>query len=64
MAGKGPLSDIAAKTKREGHEGIFARAAKRRGMSTHAYAEKEKHAKGKTGARARLALIYEAHRPH
>ena len=64
MAGKGPLSEIAAKTKAAGHEGIFSRAAKRAGMSTSAFAEKHKHDSGKLGNRARLALTYAAHRPH
>lgn len=41
------------------HPGIFSAAAKRAGMSTHAYAEKEKGASGKTGKRARLALAFE-----
>ncbi len=36
--------------------GSFTASAKKAGMSTHAYAEKEKHASGKTGQRARLAL--------
>jgi len=41
------------------HEGIFSAKAKRAGMSTHAYAEKEKGAKGKLGNEARLALRFE-----
>lgn len=36
--------------------GQFKAKAKRAGMSTKAYAEKEKHAKGRTGKQARLAL--------
>lgn len=36
--------------------GSFRAAAKKHGMSTHAYAEKEKGASGKVGKRARLAL--------
>lgn len=36
--------------------GVFKAAAKNAGMSTHAYAEKEKNASGKEGKRARLAL--------
>ncbi len=36
--------------------GSFTASAKKAGMSTHAYAEKEKHASGKAGQRARLAL--------
>ena len=38
------------------HPGSFTKSAKAHGMSTHAFAEKEKHASGKTGKRARLAL--------
>ncbi len=36
--------------------GSFKAAAKRAGKSTKAFAEEKKHAKGKTGKRARLAL--------
>lgn len=36
--------------------GSFTAAAKKAGMSTHAFAEKKKHASGKVGQRARLAL--------
>lgn len=36
--------------------GQFKAKAKRAGMSTHAYAEKEKGASGRTGKQARLAL--------
>jgi hypothetical protein len=36
--------------------GAFKAAAKRAGMSTRAYAQKKKNAKGKVGQRARLAL--------
>lgn len=36
--------------------GSFKAEAKRAGMSTMAYAQKEKHASGKVGQRARLAL--------
>ena len=41
------------------HPGSFSRAAKAHHMSTHAYAEKQKHAGGTTGRRARLALVFE-----
>ena len=44
--------------KKSGHSGIFREAAQRAGMSTREYAEKEKHASGKTGNRARLALSF------
>ena len=36
--------------------GSFTAAAKKAGMSTHAFAEKKKHVSGKVGQRARLAL--------
>lgn len=38
------------------HPGAETRAAKKAGMSTHAYMEKEKDAPGKAGKRARLGL--------
>lgn len=41
------------------HPGSFTKSAERAGESTHAFAEKKKHASGKTGARARLALTLE-----
>lgn len=44
-------------------EGKFSAKARRAGMSTHAYAEKERHASGKLGKEARLALVYEKYRP-
>ncbi len=44
------------------HPGIFSAAARRHGMSTHAFAEKEKHSSGTEGRRARLALIFETMR--
>ena len=43
---------------KRGTKGVFKAAAERAGMSTRAYAEKKKHASGKTGARARLALAF------
>lgn len=38
------------------HPGAEKRAAKRAGMSTHAYMEEHKDSPGKAGARARLGL--------
>ena len=38
------------------HPGAEKRAAKKAGMSTHAYMESKKHAPGKAGSRARLGL--------
>lgn len=46
------------------HPGAFSASAKRAGMSTHAYAEKEKHAGGTVGKRANLALTFEKMRSH
>lgn len=40
------------------HPGAFSAAAKRAGMSTQAYAQKEKGAPGTLGRRARLALTF------
>ena len=37
-------------------KGSFKAAAKKAGMSTGAFAQKKKHASGKVGARARLAI--------
>lgn len=42
------------------HPGAEKKAAKRSGMSTHAYMEKHKHDSGKSGARARLGLRLES----
>lgn len=62
--GKGkPLTKIAEGIEKRGTKGVFKRAAEAHGMSTKAYAEKEKHASGKTGNRARLALTFLKHRP-
>jgi hypothetical protein len=38
------------------HKGMEQHAAKKAGLSTHAYMEKHKHDSGKSGARARLGL--------
>lgn len=38
------------------HKGAFKAKAKAAGMSTRAFAEEKKHAKGKLGKQARLAL--------
>ena len=40
------------------HPGAFRRAAQKAGMSTQAYAEKEKDAPGILGKRARLAQTF------
>lgn len=41
------------------HPGSFRSAAKKAGKSTHELAEEKKHASGKIGKRARLALTFE-----
>ena len=59
MAGaKRWMQGAASGIKKRGTEGVFKAAAQRAGMSTRAYAEKKKHASGKVGARARLALAF------
>ena len=40
------------------HPGVFRKAAQAAGKSTQEYAEEEKHAPGKLGRRARLALTF------
>lgn len=45
-------------SERKGTKGVFKAAAQKAGKSTREYAEEKKHASGKTGARARLALAY------
>lgn len=53
---------VKAGMKRRGTEGVFKKAAERAGKSTHEFAESHKHASGKTGRRARLALAFESMR--
>ena len=60
MASHHWMQKAASGIKASGHKGVFREAAHRHGMSTREYAEKEKHAAGKTGARARLALSFMA----
>ena len=52
------MGKVSTGIKKRGTEGVFKAAAQRAGMSTRAYAEKKKHASGKTGRRARLALAF------
>ena len=47
---------------RRGTKGVFKKAAARAGKSTHEFAEEKKHASGKIGSRARLALAFESGR--
>jgi hypothetical protein len=42
----------------KGTEGSFTRQAKSSGKSVAEYAQEKKHASGKTGRRARLALAF------
>lgn len=41
------------------HPGALTRQAKQAGMSVAAFAQKNKHATGKKGARSRLAITFE-----
>ena len=45
------MQGVASGIKKRGTKGVFKAAAQRAGMSTRAYAEKKKHASGKTGRR-------------
>jgi hypothetical protein len=58
MASKNWMSGVSKGIKAKGHSGVFREAAERAGKSTHEYAEEKKHASGKTGQRARLALAF------
>jgi hypothetical protein len=58
---KKPKKWMGAESKREesaGTKGTFSAAAERAGQSTRDFAEEKKHAAGKTGKRARMALMY------
>lgn len=52
------MQHVSEGIEKRGTKGVFKAAAQRAGMSTRAYAEKKKHAGGKTGRRARLALAF------
>jgi hypothetical protein len=58
MASKNWMQSVSKNIKAKGHSGVFREAAERAGKSTHEYAEEKKHASGKTGQRARLALAF------
>ena len=60
MADKPKKSKWIKKAVPESHKGLFGEKAKRAGMSTAAYAEKEKDAPGKLGKEARLAQNFES----
>jgi hypothetical protein len=53
------MQKVKHEMKKKGTEGVFSAAAKRHGMSTHAYAVQKEHSPGKVGKRARLALVFE-----
>jgi hypothetical protein len=57
MAG-GWMTDEADREKSAGTKGKFSGAAARAGKSTQSYAEEKKDAPGKTGKRARMALMF------
>jgi hypothetical protein len=50
--------------KSAGTKGSFSRLAHRHGRSTHAEAVADEHKPGKIGKKARMALMFEKHRPH
>jgi hypothetical protein len=52
------MSKVSEGIKSRGTKGVFKKAAERAGKSTHEYAEEKKHASGKIGRRARLALAF------
>lgn len=54
------MQEVSEESKQKGTKGVFKRAAEQHDKSTHEYAEEEKHASGKLGRRARLALNYGA----
>ena len=58
MAGGKWMQRVSEGIKSRGTRGVFKKAAEAHGKSTHEYAEEKKHASGKTGARARLALAF------
>jgi len=53
-----PLTRIARGIAKRGTKGAFRRKAKRAGMSTAAYARKERNAPGRLGKQARLAETF------
>lgn len=52
------MQDESNREKHAGTKGVFSAAASRAGKSTQEYAEENKHASGKKGKRARLALAF------
>lgn len=56
------MQGVARGMKKRGTKGVFKAAAARAGKSTHEFAEEKKHASGKVGRRARLALAFESAR--
>ncbi len=52
------MGKVSEGIKSRGTKGVFKKAAERAGKSTHEYAEEKKHASGKIGRRARLALAF------
>lgn len=60
--GPTPMAKWIKKAVKPSRKGIFGAKAKEAGMSTSAYAEKEKGAPGKLGKEARLAQTFESMR--
>lgn len=52
------MQDESDREKKAGTKGVFSAAASRAGESTQQFAEENKHASGKKGKRARLALAF------
>jgi hypothetical protein len=52
------MQKVSEGIKKRGTEGAFTRQAKAAGKSVAEYAQEKKHAPGKTGRRARLALAF------
>lgn len=58
MAKKHWMQDESEREKSAGTKGVFSAAAERAGESTREFAEANKHAGGKKGKRARMALAF------
>lgn len=54
----GWMQDESNREKKAGTKGKFSAAASRAGKSTQEFAEEKKHASGKVGQRARMALAF------
>jgi len=59
MAGERWMQKESQREKKAGTKGSFSAAAARHGESTSKYAHEKEHAPGKTGKRARMAIMFE-----